>query len=422
MIEKIRPEVEGREVESRETGTGGVEDREVGTLPDGRYLLFDSGCATCTDVARSVEPETGDWLTARSLHEEEVQKQLSKARPDWKWEPGLLEIEGDRALLFTGLQMKMRLLVGLGPRKAARIAKIARRAGAGELDLEMDLSPSDEDPGRYKIDSIKHIDRRTALKRMVSFGIGAALLSAAPGTALAQEAAAGDDKGKAKIVVRKRNMTRRRALAAFAEARRDKKGGALHRHLGGRRFKPDSNDVVGGFVYVEKIVNGNTTLKEKTWFVKVNYRNEGSRERATFAFMLTKETIVAGSVEMVDRKVRCDHSIFTRGGGLDTYAVKDGRVGRVKRVKKLDDLRRSMKTASSSGTVLPRSNCTGCTLIAGAVIGLGCTPYLTFIIAVACGPVASTFCYTATLIIQGILCGVTTGLTAIAICSEAGYC
>ena len=32
-----------------------------------RYLLFDSGCSKCTEIAREVEQATHGWLEARSL-------------------------------------------------------------------------------------------------------------------------------------------------------------------------------------------------------------------------------------------------------------------------------------------------------------------------------------------------------------------
>jgi hypothetical protein len=63
-----------------------------GGLEEGRYLLFDSGCSTCTEIAQAVEKETEGWMTVRSLREASVQKTLDKARPGWSWEPTFLEI------------------------------------------------------------------------------------------------------------------------------------------------------------------------------------------------------------------------------------------------------------------------------------------------------------------------------------------
>jgi predicted DCC family thiol-disulfide oxidoreductase YuxK len=94
-----------------------------------RLLLFDSACSLCTQLARSIESETKSWLTARTLRDEKVQALLDRARPGWRWEPTLLEVDGDRVRAFTGFAMRARLFTGLGPRQAWRVAQLARRAG-----------------------------------------------------------------------------------------------------------------------------------------------------------------------------------------------------------------------------------------------------------------------------------------------------
>lgn len=93
-----------------------------------RFLLFDSGCSLCSDLARGIEREASGWLKARSLREPEVKALLDRAEPNWRWEPTLLEVEGDRARAFTGLAMRVRLLAGLGAKRTWRIAKLVRRA------------------------------------------------------------------------------------------------------------------------------------------------------------------------------------------------------------------------------------------------------------------------------------------------------
>lgn len=176
-------------------------------LEEGRYLLFDSGCSTCTEIAQAVENETDGWLTARSLREAEVQEILSEARPDWKWEPTLLEIAGDKAIVFTGLSMKTRMLMGLGPRRATRVARIARQNGAS--DIEIALAPSREDPKHYTIESVKRIDRLSALKTLGAFGLAAMALPWIPNAATAQEAA-----GRA-IRLRSSELSSRQASVTF---------------------------------------------------------------------------------------------------------------------------------------------------------------------------------------------------------------
>lgn len=34
-----------------------------------RFLLFDSGCAVCSELAREIEHESGGWMMVRSLRD-----------------------------------------------------------------------------------------------------------------------------------------------------------------------------------------------------------------------------------------------------------------------------------------------------------------------------------------------------------------
>ncbi len=88
------------------------------------HLLFDSGCSTCTKLARAIEDESGGRLAIRSLHDPQVQALLKKARPGWQWQPSLLELEGERPRVFTGLAMAARLVRDLGPRRAWRVGRL----------------------------------------------------------------------------------------------------------------------------------------------------------------------------------------------------------------------------------------------------------------------------------------------------------
>lgn len=107
-------------------------DLARGDVDKRRYLLFDSECMGCSGLAHSVERETEGGISARSLRDPYARKLLSEVKPEWSWEPTLLELEGGRAAAFTGLSMKVRLLAALGPRKAARLAKLARGVGKDE--------------------------------------------------------------------------------------------------------------------------------------------------------------------------------------------------------------------------------------------------------------------------------------------------
>ena len=101
-----------------------------------RWLLYDAGCSVCAALAREVEALSGGRLRVRSLRDPEVQALLDRARPGWQWEPMLVEIEGERARVFAGLAMRMRLLQILGPARALRVAQAVARMGGPVLGVD----------------------------------------------------------------------------------------------------------------------------------------------------------------------------------------------------------------------------------------------------------------------------------------------
>lgn len=99
------------------------------------YLLFDSGCQTCSSLAQLVADESQGWLEIRSLREPAMQELLNRARPGWKWEPTLLALDGAQVDVFTGLSLRIQMVRGLGLRQAGRIAQlIAQFPTASEPD------------------------------------------------------------------------------------------------------------------------------------------------------------------------------------------------------------------------------------------------------------------------------------------------
>ena len=102
----------------------GKKSKAVEETPNEQYLLLDLTRTACEHVALAVEEETEGWLTACSLQDAEVQRMLSWAKPRWRFRPTLLKVNEKGAVAFTGFAMKVRILSGLGPWRAARIAKI----------------------------------------------------------------------------------------------------------------------------------------------------------------------------------------------------------------------------------------------------------------------------------------------------------
>ena len=94
-----------------------------------RWLLYDAGCSVCAALAREVEALSGGRLQVRSLRDPEVRALLDRAHPGWRWEPMLIEIEGERVRVFTGLSLRARLVQVLGPVRALRVAQVVARFG-----------------------------------------------------------------------------------------------------------------------------------------------------------------------------------------------------------------------------------------------------------------------------------------------------
>ncbi len=102
-----------------------------------RYLLFDSGCSLCTQLAEKIVQESDSKLEARSLRETSVQEMLNTARPNWQWEPMLLEASSENMKVFSGPKMAFRLVQKLGVRRAWKIAWLVRGTGAPLLGVNI---------------------------------------------------------------------------------------------------------------------------------------------------------------------------------------------------------------------------------------------------------------------------------------------
>jgi hypothetical protein len=130
-----------------------------------RYLLFDEACSRCSGLAADVALESDGLLTTRSLHGAEMRAVLDRERPGWTWEPTLLEMEGERVRIFTGLALRAKLVAILGARRAWAVARLV----------------AEEQTPITNVDS----SRRTVIKR------GASLAAGVVGLALLGTSAAG---------------------------------------------------------------------------------------------------------------------------------------------------------------------------------------------------------------------------------------
>jgi hypothetical protein len=90
-----------------------------------RYLLFDSGCSLCTELAEQIETLSEGKLAVRSLRDPQVQVWRTEALgPDAPWAPTLLAVEGEQVRGWTGFPMAGQLLWLLGPRKSWQVLQL----------------------------------------------------------------------------------------------------------------------------------------------------------------------------------------------------------------------------------------------------------------------------------------------------------
>lgn len=93
------------------------------------YILFDSGCAQCTDVAAQIENASDHKLLGKSLYAPEAKQWLDRARPGWKFEPTLVQLNGETVHAYTGMAMRTHLLTFLNPMQLLRVARVVQKAG-----------------------------------------------------------------------------------------------------------------------------------------------------------------------------------------------------------------------------------------------------------------------------------------------------
>lgn len=90
-----------------------------------RYLLFDSGCSVCTELAEQIETLSEGRLAVRSLRDPRVQVWRTEALgPNPPSAPTLLAVEGEQVRGWTGFSMAGQLLWLLGPRKSWRVLQL----------------------------------------------------------------------------------------------------------------------------------------------------------------------------------------------------------------------------------------------------------------------------------------------------------
>jgi hypothetical protein len=89
------------------------------------FLLFESGCLTCTHIAETVGEMSGGALVARGLHEPEVKDLLDANVPGWRPRPMLVRfLDGGEVRVHSGASMVAVLAKTLGPRRSVALTRL----------------------------------------------------------------------------------------------------------------------------------------------------------------------------------------------------------------------------------------------------------------------------------------------------------
>lgn len=281
-----------------------------GGLSEGRYLVFDFACSTSAEIAAVVE-EVGGRSSVCSLNDPQAQRSLSVARPDWRWEPTLLEVAGERTLAFTGLSMKTQMLMWLGRCLMARVARIVSRDDAP--GFEVTLVPSPEHPDNSAIKSVEEIDRRTALKTLRTYGLATFML---PGDPRTREGRGGDGakRGSASRI-RFVRLTPRQALRLFASIRRRNSDvRRLYADLQGKGFGLIRGRARGA---VMRAYAADGIARGEGLVIELPHRGAGGTEAS---FHVSVKNGMTGEVEAKPDEVSADYAI-REGERINTYTL-----------------------------------------------------------------------------------------------------
>jgi hypothetical protein len=213
------------------------------------------------------------------------------------------------------LSMKMRMLRRLLLRRTTCAARTTRRAGASGFELM--LAPSREDPGRYVINEVREIDRRTAHRALRAFGL-VGIPSLVPSGSCLEERDEGvvGEAGPAPRITFVR-LTPRQALRMFEAIRRgDPEVRKLYAHLEEKDLELVGDEARGA---VMRAYAADGTVRGGGIVIELPHRGTGGAE-ASFHIAIKEWTGGEGG----SGEVRADYEI-RRGERVEAYEIKDGR-------------------------------------------------------------------------------------------------
>ncbi|MDN6136028.1 MAG: hypothetical protein L0J00_01010 [Corynebacterium sp.] len=90
-----------------------------------RYLLFDSSCSTCSNIANQAQEVAGDWLTVCSF--DQAKHLLDDMGAADRSRPALVIKNDAHIQVKQGLQLTLTLISGIGMRRALKLIKLISR-------------------------------------------------------------------------------------------------------------------------------------------------------------------------------------------------------------------------------------------------------------------------------------------------------
>lgn len=91
------------------------------------YLLFDTHCSKCSQLAKLIEQETNGYITAASIYNPQIHALIRSNGAIPQRTPTLLEVNGKDVQIFTGITLATQLIRKLGLRQTLRIVRIISR-------------------------------------------------------------------------------------------------------------------------------------------------------------------------------------------------------------------------------------------------------------------------------------------------------
>ncbi len=213
----------------------------------------------------------------------------------------------------------------MGLRRMTKVARISRQVDVSGFELT--LAPSREDSKRYAIESVKEIDRHTALKTLGTSGLTTVLLPVLAKSCLDQEEHDGSKEASGAPRISFVRLAPWQVLSMFdAIRRRDADVRKLYANLEGKDLVL-IRDRVRGAVICAYAADG--TARGEGIVMELPHKRADGAEAS---FNVSIRDGMTGGNEVNSGGVEADYTIRW-GERVETYAIKGGRAHLVKRAK-----------------------------------------------------------------------------------------